>query len=102
MGWFIEFKSDRDIKEEEAQQIVDNLPSEYRYKGMFKPIMGIWETSRQNWGWSAAVDINLPEGNTITIGGSYGMSGDIADKFARYFKKELQKLGHKIRRRSYW
>ena len=92
MGWSVDYRSDKVITQEDIQGIVDNLPEEYLGMGFPK----------QQWGWLTAVGIHNPIGNEISIGGSYGISGDIAERFANYFNRQLKKRGHKTRRFNSW
>jgi len=89
MGWSIVLTSDREISPEEVEAI---LIENGEYKGFmgFKP--------RQNWGWSVAVDVSNPEGKRLRLGGSYGISGNIAESFADAMAAGLVKRGHKIKR----
>lgn len=87
MGWNIKLVSDRDITKKELEEIFDNLPQ--RLRG--------WHFGYQRWGWTAAVDIYNPDGNELTLHGSYTQSGQIAEEFANWMSDNLKKLGHKIK-----
>lgn len=69
MGYSIRITTDREIPLEDAEAIVAELPESLQ---SLIPGMGI---SRQSWGWRAATDISLPEGNEWRISGSYNTSG---------------------------
>lgn len=86
MGWNIELKAKKDITEKEVQTAVDALP---------KSLLGQFP-SRQQWGWSLAVDVYNPKANTLMLHGSYGMSGKIAEPAAEAIARQLEKLGHEI------
>ena len=92
MGWSITFKSDKEITKEEIQEIVDAFPNEY--------LGWAGKNNKQSWGWIMAVDVSLLEGNKISISGSYGMSGQIAARFAKILKTELVKNGHVVKQRN--
>lgn len=94
VGWAAYIKSDRDITEESIDSIILALPEALQgwYPGK--------AASKQPWGWSSAVDISL-EGKQLTISGAYGISGHKARSAAKHFRKELLKLGHKLKRTKY-
>jgi hypothetical protein len=85
MGWSIDIESDREISESEIDAIVRELP---------QPVLGVFP-SRQAWGWSLGVDARL-SGNTLSLSGSYSMSGRIAELAAEAFARRLEKLGHTV------
>ena len=98
MGWSIKITSKQEISTSEVGSIVLALP---------KPLRGPWEEmgySLENgtYGWRTACDIDTPIGNQLRIGGSYGMSGHIAETMALYLKQELEKKGHEVHFDYYW
>lgn len=93
MGWSITLKSNQKIEHETAKKIVESLPQKLR---------GPWESMGRRMdqavnGWSAACDVNEPEEKEWRIGGSYGMSGHVAEEMAEHLRKELEKRSHKIK-----
>lgn len=54
------------------------------------------------WGWSAATDIHIPQGNTLTISGAYSISKDKAQPMANFLKEKLEENGHNIEVEFYW
>ena len=93
MSYKCELKSNRKIKIEDVREVVNELP---------KKLQGIFECSETNWGWSCGCDVWYPEDNTLIIGGSYGVSGDIAEEFVDYFKNKLKEKGYKITTKFNW
>lgn len=98
LGWSIYINSDKPILEQDVDAIVEELP---------EILKGPWEhlgikPKRSDGGWHSACDIFAPEDKTLRIGGSYGMSGHIAEQMAEHLKKELEKQGHKILLNSNW
>ncbi|OME55425.1 hypothetical protein BSK59_13180 [Paenibacillus odorifer] len=87
MGWSVELKSDRIITEEEITVIVNELPKEFSFP------LG---NSKQPWGWSTGADISIPEDNKLKLSGSYGVSGNIAERFVEYITTQLEESGHII------
>jgi hypothetical protein len=59
------------------------------------PVFGT--LGKQSWGWSHMVDVSNPKGNTISLSGSYVMSGHIAELFAIAFAALLENMGYKIK-----
>lgn len=85
-------KSNLEITHEEAKSIVEDLP---------KNLRGPWEDMGRRMdqaihGWNAACDIHEPTGKEWRIGGSYSMSGHIAEEMAEHLKHELNKREHQI------
>lgn len=92
MGWSISYKADKDITENDIQDVLDE---------MGKTVPGVmncypWKYSKQSWGWSCGVDVQLPTGDEMYISGAY-FSWDIAREFSKHFVKGLRKRGYKIR-----
>lgn len=88
MAWSIRLTTDRPISVDDADAIVTSLPESFHHW-----MGGI---SREKWGWSAATDINLPEGTTWRISGSYYTSGDIARPMAIALAMRLQLHGYTV------
>ena len=86
MGWNIELKSQKEITPQDVEKAVNALP---------KSLLGSYP-SKQDWGWSIAVDVYNPKGKTLMLHGSYGMSGKIAEPTAEAIARQLEKLGHEI------
>lgn len=98
MGWSIDIHSNKKIAEKDLDKIIQELPPKLR---------GPWDElgipmKKSYGGWHAASDVYKPEGNTFRIGGSYGISGHIAEEFAEYLKIELEKSGHDITLKPNW
>lgn len=88
MGYRCTIKTDSYIDENDVQDMVDHIPETLqRYS---------FNNNKQVWGWSCACDIYKPEGNKIDIGGSYSISGDIAEDFVKYFELQLKVKNYKI------
>lgn len=87
MGWVIDINSDSPIESSQVDSAINSLPD--NLKG--------WHLSKQSWGWTAAVDVSNPQGNTIKLSGSYTMSGMIAEDFSWEFSKRLSDMGHCIK-----
>ncbi|QSF43420.1 hypothetical protein [Paenibacillus tianjinensis] len=96
MGWSIYIKTDRDIKENDVNDIIENLQETYSYPNDF----GI--KIRQQWGWIAAVDVSIRDKNTVMLSGSYSQSGAIAEEFSAYFQEQLQVLDYQTETRFNW
>jgi predicted NUDIX family NTP pyrophosphohydrolase len=96
MGWSATVTSDRLIKEAIVEEIVNGVPEDL---GSHMPT-GF--KVRQAWGWSSGVDISNPDGNTIRLSGSYGISGKIAEPYAAFFADALRERGHQVTVDFYW
>lgn len=95
MGWSITLNSNKEISEEEVDRIVEQLPGEFLLGGFMEP-------SKQDWGWSTAIDISNPRGAILNLSGSYSMSGNIAEPMASYIKEKLEENGHSINIEYCW
>lgn len=87
MSYRCELIADKNIKCNEIEDIVSHLPDK-----LSNPV----GNSTQSWGWSCGCDIYNPENNKLVIGGSYSISGAIAEEFVEHIIKELNKKGYKI------
>ena len=90
MGWRVTIKCDEEIWVEELEQIVEDLPDQFRG---FIPKK---EHMRQPSGFPTYATIELPIKNTVCITGSYIMT--TVEKSARFvvcIMKELKLLNHK-------
>lgn len=87
MSYSCSLKANRDILEKDIDSIVENLPEKFSAFG---------GNCKQSWGWHCGCDVYIPKEEILTIGGSYSISGNIADDFVAYFKDELQKLNYNI------
>lgn len=97
MGWSATITSNKEITIAEVEEIIKELPNNL--------VMGLLNQDIvpfNGWGWSAATDINLPRGNKLRIGGSYGISGDKAEPMAYFLKEKLEKRGHNISVKFDW
>ena len=89
MGWKVKISCDEEIWVEELEQIVEDLPKEFRGFIPEKQHM------KQESGFPAYATICIPEGNSVEITGSYLMT--VMEKSARfvvYLMKELELLHH--------
>lgn len=91
MGWVIKLESDQPITEAEVEVSLKYI-CEARKRVSYPR-----HHSKQNWGWHAAVDVNLPEGKSIRLSGSASISGQYALEFAEDFRNALiTQGGHHI------
>lgn len=79
--------ADKNIKKEDIDVIIDNLPNN---------LCSPFGNSKQSWGWSCACDVYNPVENKLDIGGAYSISGHIANKFIDYITNELSSKGYII------
>lgn len=93
MGYSCRLKSDKNILEKDIDDIVRSLPD-----SLSNPI----GNSKQVWGWSCGCDIYTPKDTELTIGGSYSISGNIAEEFASYICSELNSKGYNINMKWNW
>lgn len=59
---------------------------------------------KNNWGWSTDVDIYKPtnvDEHNIVFGGSYGLSGKIAEDYVNWFIEEMEKLGYEVKIKNF-
>lgn len=87
MSYSCRITTDSYINESDIDNIINNLPPH-----LSSPL----SNSKQSWGWHTGVDVYKPELNSISIGGSYSISGHIAEQFVEYLKIQLQVIGYKI------
>lgn len=87
MGYIYNLKTNKTIKKQDVQDIVDTLPDN---------LQGAFKGKESNWGWSCGCDIYYPIENILEIGGSYGISGDIAEEFVQHIISELEKKDYKV------
>lgn len=88
MGWFITLKSDKEITVEEIEEYLKTIPDDLKFQMPF--------VQKSDYGWLMATQIQKPVGNTITIRGSYGISGDKAIPMRDWLKGQLKANGHKV------
>jgi hypothetical protein len=88
MGWSIRIETDREVARDDARRIVSGLP---RWL-----LDGVLPASEQSWGWSAAVDVNHPEGFFWRISGSYSLSGKLAESAALRIVQGLLAAGYRV------
>ncbi len=93
MGWSIRIKLDKNISEQEIDNIVMFLPQE---------LSSPFGNRKTSWGWSGGTDIALENNNVIYLSGSYSMSGQIAESTLSFFKSQLKKQGYKVRSKKNW
>jgi hypothetical protein len=85
MGWSLQIESDKPISEQDVQKALDKIPE----------LHGDWGLSKQSWGWSSSVDVNLPNKDGISISGAW-FSYDRAETFAQKFSAVLETLGYQL------
>lgn len=85
MSWSINLTADAAITIDDAGEIVAELPPELRK-----------HAHRNDWGWTAATDIDLPEGTLWHIGGA-GYSRDISGHMARALAAGLRARGYRVK-----
>lgn len=88
MGYRHTIKTDKLIDEKDIDEIVKELPE--KYQAIFPGI------PKQEWGWPCCCDVYPPKGDTIDIGGSFSISGSIAEEFIKYFCEKLEEKGYYI------
>ncbi len=88
MGWSIRIETDREVAHADASRIVSSLP---RWL-----LDGTLPASEQSWGWSAAVDINHPQGVVWRLSGSYSLSGKLAESAALRVVQGLLANGYRV------
>ncbi len=93
MGWSVYLTSNKEIKEKEIDEIVEDLPEKYSSS------LG---NSKQSWGWSTGADISIRQDGSIRLSGSYGLSGKIAEDYSAYLKDRLENKGHNISIEHNW
>lgn len=91
MSWSITISASTDIKKENIDDIVDNLPEKLSRKQAYKKIGA---KVGQDWGWSCATDIYLPEGRKLKVRGA-GFSRHLSREMVSHIKEELRKKGYK-------
>ena len=87
MSYSCTIKTNKYIESSDIQDIVDNLPKE---------LSSSIVNSKQSWGWSCGLDIYLPEGKSITVGGVYGISGHIRQDFVNFIVDNLKQKGYEV------
>jgi hypothetical protein len=75
MGWSVEFKANIPINEDHIIATIEKLPVEYIVAGIEIKRVGLMG---------------------IKFNGEFGVNGDIAKDFCKYFKKELSATGYKL------
>lgn len=88
MSYCCELKANKAISKIDIDDIVADLP---------KNLSSSIGNSKQSWGWSCGCDIYNPKDDTLIIGGSYSISGAIADDFISHVRDELEKKGYNIK-----
>lgn len=79
MGWSINVKADKDMTSEMVEKVLMDIGE-------------LEEPPRDNgWGWSMAVDVSKPRGNSIRISGA-GFSAGSSHSFAKSFAESMKKL----------
>lgn len=80
MGWTITIDLSRPIRREEMAQILQQMPLDRQNPLSHTPVP-------QGWGWSMAVDVWWPQGQTeahqVRLGGAWGISGNAAQPFCQ-------------------
>ena len=96
MGWSCTIEADRDILEDDIQDVLKNMPHNLGTSYLYK------EISRQSWGWSAKVDVWNPEGKEMRIGGSYSISGKFLETFRDEFIKLMEVKNYNLKYTMNW
>jgi len=89
MSWNIDIKSDESFSESQVDAVVATMPKWMTSK------LGVVDGSKQERGWSLAVDVQKPNAwlsKIILCSGSCSISGYIAEDFCKYFAKQLASL----------
>lgn len=81
-------KVDRVVQEKDIDEIVEGLPEKYQ-----AILPGI---PKQDWGWPCCCDIYYPIEDTIDVGGTFSISGNICEDFIKYFCDRLEEKGYII------
>ena len=87
MGYRCTLRANKNINEYDVEDVLETLPSY---------LSNPFGNTRQSWGWSCGCDVYLPESNSIDIGGSYSISGSIAEDFIKHIKRGLNNKGYII------
>ena len=98
MGWSGTLTSNKEITFDEVEKIVNGLPTDL----VFEFVLEDGKPPFQGWGWVAATDIYSPAENTLSIGGCYGISGNMAETMANHLKEKLEENGHSIEIEFHW
>ena len=88
MGYRCELKTDKKIKVDDVQEVLDTLPTNLK---------GPLNNTRTNWGWSCGCDVYEPVSNILKVSGSYSISGKIAEEFIDKIKQGLKDRGYKVK-----
>lgn len=86
MGYIIRIKANKEIKEQDIDNIVNELPD--NLKGPMKSV------GKQVWGWPCICDIILPKDNILEISGTYDISGHWAEQFVKFIQIKMDKKGY--------
>lgn len=87
MGYRCTLKANKNIKEQDVEEVLNTLPPY---------LSGPLGNTKQSWGWSCGCDVYLPKRNQLDIGGSYSISGGIAEDFIKHIKRGLNNKGYTI------
>lgn len=90
MGYSCRIRSNKEIKREDVQKIIDRMPEHYQSTGL------------KNWGWNMYCDISFPQGDRILISGESVNSGYAVEEFVDHFMSELISIGHKLEYKWSW
>jgi len=87
MSWSIRIKTDKEVNENDIDNIVANLPE--RYHGLLGEKMGF---RKESWGWHTCVDIQkpVPGDKYLDLSGSCSISGYIACEMSDYMASCLR------------
>lgn len=89
MGWSATITTSEEIVIKDIEDIIKEIPEGLRSGFLKQDIVPF-----NGWGWSAATDIQYPKGHQLMISGSYGISGNKAEKMANFLSEELNKKGY--------
>jgi hypothetical protein len=83
MGWSIRLVTSEKVSEHAVETVLaDGWP--------------LHQWGKQEWGWSAGVDIHLEDGQ-VRLSGSFSISGHLAPQAVHAMKAGLEKRGHIVR-----
>lgn len=85
MSWGIDLDTDKDMTQELVDDICSQLPM------WMRGLVG----SKQEWGWSLAVDLRFSPPRRIALSGA-GFSRDISNGFSEAFARRLEQRGFQV------
>lgn len=88
MGWDMDIVANKKILEKDIDTIIKKLPEELHHS---------FGTSKQSWGWSCAVDVNLPVRKKLGLHGAQ-YSAHMIEPFSDYMCNALKKKGYQCKK----